>query len=77
MKTSPEQLDALRELINIGIGRAAGVLNEMLSAHIQLYVPDVEILSAEESRERSTGWKMASRPRSTSVSTAHSMARPR
>ncbi|TDI44683.1 MAG: chemotaxis protein CheC [Acidobacteria bacterium] len=48
MKASPKQLDALRELLNIGIGRAAGILNEVLSAHIKLRMPEVEILSAEE-----------------------------
>ncbi len=48
MKTPQLQLDALRELINIGIGRAAGLLNEMLRTHIELHVPQVEVLSAEE-----------------------------
>ena len=48
MKTSPEQLDALRELINIGIGKAGGLLNELLNTHIQLNVPHVEVLEADD-----------------------------
>ncbi len=52
MKTTPEQLDALRELINIGIGRAAGILNEMLRAHIELRVPEVEILPLDEFKSK-------------------------
>ena len=48
MNASPRQLDALRELINIGIGKAAALLNEMLSAHIQLHVPRVEIIAVAD-----------------------------
>ena len=42
--TSPELKDALREIINIGVGKAAGMLNELLNNHITLEVPKVEIL---------------------------------
>ena len=48
MKLTAFQLDALRELVNIGVGRAAGVLNEMLQSHVQLHVPDVRVLSPKE-----------------------------
>jgi chemotaxis protein CheC len=48
MKPTTEQIDALRELINIGVGRGAGVLNTMLSSHIGLQVPFVKLLSHEE-----------------------------
>ncbi len=37
-------VDAIRELINIGVGRAAGLLNEMTGTHIHLMVPEVRIL---------------------------------
>ena len=30
MKLSPRELDALQELVNIGIGQAAGILNDMI-----------------------------------------------
>ncbi|MCP3959473.1 MAG: chemotaxis protein CheC [bacterium] len=43
MKPSGRQLDALSELMNIGVGRAAGMLNEMLGSPIELVVPSVKI----------------------------------
>lgn len=42
---TPVQIDILKELINIGIGRAAGVLNEMINFHVQLTVPLVKVLT--------------------------------
>ncbi len=44
---TPLQLDILRELINIGIGQAAGVLNQMTRTHIRLSVPELLILTPE------------------------------
>lgn len=40
------QKDALTELINIGVGKAAGVLNEMLETHVELQVPSVSVLDS-------------------------------
>lgn len=48
MKIAPDQIDVLKELINIGIGRAASVLNEMVRFHVKLQVPFVKILSPQE-----------------------------
>ncbi len=48
MELTPDQIDALKELINIGVGRAAGVLNEMTQSHIHLQVPFIKIVSPEE-----------------------------
>jgi chemotaxis protein CheC len=49
------QHDVLRELINIGIGNAAGVLNQMVNSHVTLQVPQVMVLSpAELLRQPST-----------------------
>ncbi|MEB3827289.1 chemotaxis protein CheC [Phormidium sp. CCY1219] len=45
MNLTVEQLDALQELVNIGVGRAASVLNEMIDSHIRLQVPFIRILS--------------------------------
>ena len=42
------QRDALCEMVNIGVGRAASILNQMLEHPIHLQVPDVEILPVEE-----------------------------
>ncbi len=47
MKNEPDQLqiEALRELINIGVGRGASVLNTMLNSHIDLSVTQASIVS--------------------------------
>lgn len=37
------RLDVLRELVNIGVGRAAEMLNQITSAHIDLLVPEVMV----------------------------------
>ncbi|OPY12539.1 MAG: CheY-P phosphatase CheC [Syntrophus sp. PtaB.Bin138] len=44
----PEQMDLLQEVINIGIGKSAGILNEMIDAHITLQVPHLRIFSKQE-----------------------------
>lgn len=48
MNVTAEQLDALRELINIGVGRAASLLNEMVDSHIRLEIPLVKILTVSD-----------------------------
>ena len=48
MSPSDEQIDGLKELINIGVGRAASILNTMLSSHIILQVPFVKLLKPED-----------------------------
>nr|WP_228057442.1 chemotaxis protein CheX [Tychonema sp. LEGE 07203] len=40
----------MKELINIGVGSAAGMLNEMIQFPIQLQIPDIELLSAKDLR---------------------------
>lgn len=40
---TPLQLDALKEIVNTGVGRAASALNEMVAAHIDLEVPGIEV----------------------------------
>lgn len=52
MYVSEECRDFLNELINIGVGRAASTLNSMLSCHVRLDVPYVEILSPADLAER-------------------------
>lgn len=42
------QIDALQELVNIGVGRAAGVLNDMIGCPIRLHIPYVKLLSLPE-----------------------------
>ncbi len=41
MNISDEQLDTIKELFNIGVGRAAQTLSTMLNSFIQLEVPTV------------------------------------
>jgi len=43
-----EQTDALTELINIGVGRAANVLNELTESHIVLKVPSIKLYSFDQ-----------------------------
>lgn len=45
-----EQLDALQEFINIGVGRAAGMLNEMVEFPILLHVPVLNVFDSEALR---------------------------
>ncbi len=48
MSLTEKQLDALKELINIGVGRGASVLNSMLNSHVHLSVPSAKIVSRTE-----------------------------
>jgi chemotaxis protein CheC len=42
------ELDALTELVNIGVGRAAGSLREMVGEQVLLSVPNVKLVSRDE-----------------------------
>lgn len=49
MKTiQADLMDALKEIINIGVGKAAGTLNNLLNKHIILEVPKVTLISLDE-----------------------------
>ncbi len=48
MYITPEQQDALQELLNIGVGRAAGSLNQMLEKPIRLHIPALQIGKMDE-----------------------------
>jgi chemotaxis protein CheC len=48
MTLSSLQLDIMQELINIGVGRAAGMLNQMVNTHIQLQVPVLRVLTPSQ-----------------------------
>lgn len=52
------QLDALKEVINTGVGYAAGSLNELVGTPISLRVPEVDVLPLREARQRvaAFGW---------------------
>lgn len=51
MKLTARQLDALQELVNIGIGQAAGILNDMIDSPIRLQIPYLQILSPTDVQE--------------------------
>lgn len=55
MNLKPEEKDALTELINIGAGKAAGVLSDMLQCHISLQVPSIQIMTRNELRAEMEG----------------------
>lgn len=55
MQLTSHQVDALTELINIGVGRAAGVLNQMLQHHITLEVPNITVRSPRELKQGLSG----------------------
>jgi chemotaxis protein CheC len=46
MKLSPEEADALGEVVNIGVGRAASSLSDLLETRIELKAPRIELLDA-------------------------------
>jgi len=48
MILSEEQLDALTEIINIGVGKAANTLNELTESHILLRVPNIQLYEINE-----------------------------
>lgn len=41
-------IDAIAELINIGVGHSAGILSEITKAHVTLAVPEVRIIIRDE-----------------------------
>lgn len=43
MDISEEVLDGIRELVTIGVGHSAGMLNELTKAHVTLTVPEIQI----------------------------------
>lgn len=51
MNLTLSHIDALQELVNIGVGRAAGVLNDMLNSPIRLHIPEVRLLSPDELKQ--------------------------
>jgi chemotaxis protein CheC len=48
MFINPEHVDALQELLNIGVGHSAGSLNHMLETPIRLSIPSIRVRSMAE-----------------------------
>lgn len=55
MHLSEFQIDALKEFLNIGVGRAASTLNELVHAHVTLEVPHLQIFSSSTALSKSHG----------------------
>lgn len=51
-KLTALEIDALTEIFNIGIGRAAKSLNQMISQTVDLTIPEIEILPNEEAKQK-------------------------
>jgi len=49
---TPLEIDALTEIFNIGIGRAANSLNQMVSQTVDLTIPEIEILPNKEAKQK-------------------------
>ncbi len=48
MNRTDSQIDVLKEVINVGVGKVAELLNAMLSSHIHLQVPALKVLLPDE-----------------------------
>jgi chemotaxis protein CheC len=55
IKITEEQLDILREIINIGVGKAASTLNSLLGSHIKLMIPYVKLIKFNEIQKEIEG----------------------
>lgn len=55
MNLSENDIGNLQELVNIGVGQAAGILNEMLCFHIELQVPFIKIISSTDLKQELEG----------------------
>ncbi|MDQ6994858.1 MAG: chemotaxis protein CheC [Mariprofundaceae bacterium] len=48
IQLNSEQEDVLSELVNMGVGSASAILNEMIGHHIRLQVPKVKLIRKED-----------------------------
>ena len=51
MQLTDCQLDILKELINIGVGKAGGLINQMVKSHVRLELPEILVLDTRELAE--------------------------
>lgn len=49
-----DQIDALKELVNIAVGRAASMLNEMVDSRITLEILYIQVLNAADLQQELT-----------------------
>lgn len=51
MNLTEEQIDVIQEIVNIGTGQAANLLNTLSGKHVNLSVPKIQIVTLDEYRE--------------------------
>lgn len=51
MRFSDDQLSALTEVVNLGVGQAAHVLNQIVGSHVNLTVPAIKLVRQESVHE--------------------------
>lgn len=51
MKLNSDQSDVLAEVVNIGVGRAAASLSELIGMRIEIVVPTVKVLNPRQAAE--------------------------
>ena len=56
MEIDKESLDAITEIINIGVGRSASLLNQMTNSNIRLRVPKIFVIRFKELAD--TNWSL-------------------
>lgn len=59
MNLSSVEIDALAEVVNIGVGRAASSLSDLLGTRIELKVPQIQLLDSES--QQAIGMSIAQR----------------
>ena len=55
LEMTSEQIDGLSELINIGVGRAAASLNDLVDGHVELEVPMIDLVELKNLEGALTG----------------------
>ena len=48
MKFNEDDIDALSEIVNVGVGRAAGSLSELIGSRIDLCVPEITLVDRDK-----------------------------
>ena len=54
MDVDKESLDAITEIINIGVGRSASLLNQMTDSNIRLRVPKIFVIRFKDLADTNT-----------------------
>lgn len=58
MELSELQIDALGEMFNVGVGRAAASLSQIVNNEVLMSAPEVRVISPEEARKELAGTGM-------------------